>query len=259
MSELSDIRTAVQSNWPTNYHSTFLTDTKTDEYINTTQRWVCRGTLILPNIVPIMNYNFSWMKTEVTASTVDSQRRYALPDGSSTPLKFKSEISCELKDSDSNRIPLTRKLKNDIENDPRFYDTTDTGTPDTYCIDDFDIWLYPLPDHSQNSSTAWTINLEYYGYLADLSGDTDTNTLTNDYPLILEYGATEMGFRYGQDFEQADYWKNLKQELFLEMVRADQQLELTGLEEGLVPRAGCGTGEADPGTSGYYYNDTHYS
>jgi hypothetical protein len=259
MSQLSEIRTAVQANWPSSYHSTFLTDTKTDEYINTAQRWICRGTLIIPQVVNIMNYNFSWMKTEVTASTVDSQRRYALPDGTSTPLKFKSEISCELKNSESERVQLTRKFKQDIENDPRFVDTTDTGKPDTYCVNDFDLWLYPLPDHSENSGSAWTINLEYYGYLADLSGDSATNTITNDYPLILEYGATELGFEYGQDYEQADRFKKKKQEMFLEMVKADQQLELTGIEMGMIPRSGCGMGESEPGVSNYYYNDTPYS
>ncbi|NVM22103.1 MAG: hypothetical protein HWN68_10035 [Desulfobacterales bacterium] len=257
MSQLSEIRTAVQANWPDNYHDTFLTDTKTDEYINAAQRWICRGTLIIP-AVKILNYNFSWMKTEVTASTVDSQRRYALPDGTSTPLKFKSEISCELVDVNSKRRCLTRKFKQDIENDPTYNDTTDTGKPAVYCVDDFDLWLYPLPNHAENAGSAWTINLEYYGYLADLSGDIDTNTLTNDNPLILEYGATELGFRYGQDKEQADYFKSLKIEIFLEMVKADQQLEYSGIEVGMQPRAGSGLGEAEPGTANYYTNDTPY-
>lgn len=259
MSTLSQIREAVQGNWPSGYHSSFLDDDKTDEYINTTQRWVCRGTLIIPQATNIFNYNFSWMKRECTASTVDGQQRYALPDGSGTIWDFKSEISCELIDVNGKIKYLTRKFKQDIENDPRFNDTTETSVPDSYCIDQDSIWLYPIPDHSRNSDTAWTINLEYYGYILSLSGDTDTNVLTNEYPLILEYGATELGYTYGQDFEQAEYWKKKKQEMFLEMVKADQQLEYSGIEEGLQPRAGCGLGEANPGTSYYYYNDTPYS
>ena len=259
MSSLNEIRTVVQANWPTNYHSTVLTDAKTDEYINTVQRWICRGTLIVPSVVNILNYNFSWLKAEVTASTVDSQRRYALPDGTGTPLKFKSEISCELVDANDKRRELTRRFKRDIENDPTYNDTTDTGRPKDYSIDDFDIWLYPMPDHSLNSAAAWTINLEYYGYLANMSNDSDDNTLAKDYPLVLEYGATELGFRYGQDKEQADYYKALKIELFLEMVKADQMLEYAGIEVGLQPRAGSGLGECDPGVSGNYYNDTSYS
>ena len=258
MSNLGEIRDAVQGNWPADYHSDYLTDDKTDEYINTSQRWVCRGTLIIPQIINVLNYNFSWMKRECTASTVDSQQRYALPDGTGSIWDFKSEISCDLIDADDKRVPLTRKFKQDIENDPRFNDTTDEGTPDTYCIDHDAIWLYPIPDHTKNSGSAWTFNLEYYGYILDLSGDTDTNVLTNEYPLILEYGGTELGFRYGQDFEQAEYWKKLKQEMFLEMVKADHQLEFSNIEEGFQPRAGCGLGEGFPGYSGYYTNPTHY-
>jgi hypothetical protein len=258
MSTLSEIRDNVQNNWPDDYHSTYLDDDKTDEYINDTQRWICRGTLIVPNIAPIMNYNFSWMKREVYADTVDSQQRYALPDGTGTIWDFKAEISCDLIDASNNRVPLTKRIKYDIENDPRFNDTDETGTPDTYCIDHDAIWLYPIPDHSRNESSAWTFNLEYYGYILDLSGDSDTNTLTNEYPKILEYGATELGYEHGQDFEQAGYWAMKKQKMFLEMIRADQQHILSGLEEGLVPRAGCGMGEDSPGQSGYYYNDTHY-
>jgi hypothetical protein len=209
--------------------------------------------------VNILNYNFSWMKRECTADTVDSQRRYALPDGTGTIWDFKSEISCELVDSNSKRRPLTRKFKEDIENDPTYNDTTDTGRPNTYCIDQDSLWLYPLPNHAENSGSAWTVNLEYYGYLIDLSGDTDTNTITDDYPLLLEYGATELGYRYGQDVEQAEYYKGLKNEIFLEMIKADQQLELSGIEVGMQPRAGCGLGEANPGTANYYTNKTHYS
>lgn len=260
MSQLSEIRTAVQANWPDNYHSSFLTDIKTDEYINTTQRWVCRGTLIIPQILPILNYSFSWMKAEVTGSTVQAQRRYGLPDGSLTLLKFKAEISLELIDQGSMRKPLTRRYKQDIENISTYRDTLDKGTPRDYSIQDFDIWLYPLPDHARNASTAWTMNLEYYGYLADLSGNTDSNTLSADYPLILEYGATELGFLYGQDDNKAARYKALKQELMLEMIKADQVLDLS-TETGLEPVAGAGLGEGAPGDArnrGYYYNDTPY-
>lgn len=256
MSTLSQIRSAVQANWPSNYHSSYITDTKIDAYINAVQRWACRGTIITPDY-KIINYNFSWMKVESYASTVDSQQRYALPDGDDTA-KFKSEISCELTDTNNYRVRLQRRHKRDIENDTDYIKTTKEGTPKCYAIDDNDLWLYPIPDHSLNSNTAWTFNLEYYGYLADLSGDSDTNTITNDYPELLEYGATEMGYRYGRDTEEAQYWKNLKDLIFIEMIQADQQLELTGIEEGLQPLQGFGIADGEPGNTYYYNNDTPY-
>jgi hypothetical protein len=257
MTTLSEIRDTVQSNWPSGYFSTYLTDDKVDEYINKVQKWVCRGTIIIPDY-RMLNYNFSWLKTEVQSSTINLQRRYALPAGGTDPLRFKSELSCELITSKSQRIPLQRRLKNDIENDSGYLDTTDSGTPKCYAIDDFDLWLYPLPNHSNNSNAAWTINLEYYGYLKDLSGDTDENILTNNYEEILEFGATEMGYRYGKDFEQAEYWKNLKEKLYVEIILEDQQLEYTGLEDGIQPLEGNNLGEGEAGLGSYYDNGTSY-
>lgn len=257
MSQLSEIRTNVQSYWPDNYHSSFLGDTKTDEYINSIKNWVCKGTIITPDY-KMVNYNFSWMKIEVEASTVDEQRRYTLPSASDAR-KFKQEISCELVNSDDSRIPLTRRLKRDIENDPTYKDTTGLGVPKEYCIDQNELWLYPLPDHSCNSGSAWTINLEYYGYLADLTGDTDTNKITDDFPLVLEYGAAEMGFRYGQDYDQAEYYKKLKIEQFIIMLRVDQQEVLANIERGMEPVQGSSLSDGGPGYGNYYNNDTPYS
>lgn len=258
MSQLSDIRTAVQNNWPSNYHTTFLTSSKVDSYINSVVKWVCKGTLITPDF-KIINHSFKWQKRETTASTVDSQQRYLLPAASSTIWRYKEEISCELINNDNYRVPLRRRLKREIERDTQFNKTTDTGTPTDYCVDHGYIWLYPLPDHSLNSSTAWTINLEYYGYAPTLSNDTDTNELTNFHDELLEYGATELGFRYGQDYEQADYYKKLKIEAFIDILREDQASVLSNLESGIQPVAGSNLSEGGPGYSDVYYNDTPYS
>lgn len=258
MSTLSQIRTNVQAAWPTNYHSTFLTDTKTDEYINNVVRWICKGTLIIPGY-RIINHSFKWQKREVEVDTVDAQQRYTLPEASSSIWRYKEDIHCELVNSDSYRVPLKRMLKRDIEIDSAFRDTAVSGTPSIYVVDHGYIWFYPIPDHDQNSGSAWTINFEYYGYPPDLSGDSDTNELTNYYPEILEYGATELGFRYGQDYEQANYWKGLKDNMFIEMLREDQKSVLSNIDTGLQPMGGSNLGERKPGSSGEYYNETPYS
>jgi len=258
MSQLSDIRTVVQANWPANYHSTFLTNSKTDSFINQIVRWVCKGSLITPD-AKFINHSFRWMKRETTASTVDSQQRYLLPAASSTIWRYKEEISCELIDADNERIPLTRRLKREIEMDTRYSLSTETGIPKEYSIDHGYIWLYPIPDHSLNSSTAWTINFEYYGYPPALSADSDTNQITNFYPEVLEYGATELGFRYGQDYEQAQYYEQEKIKEFLAMLREDQKSVLANLESGLRPVSGSNLAEGSPGFSNVYYNKTPYS
>ena len=267
MSTLSEIRTAVQGNWPNNYFASFLDDTKTDEYINAVQRWVCRGTILTPDF-KMVNHSFSWMKQEATRDTSDGTQTYSIPTAgdsdwtevnSETVRKYKKEVSLELINADGYRVPLTRRHKKDIERDMGHREEADSGTPRDYCIDQDLIWLYPVPDHSLNSASAWEMNLEFYGYMADLSGDSATNEITNTFPDVLEYGATEMGFRYGQDYEQAEYYNKKKQELFIEMLRLDQAEVLSNIERGMEPITGSNLGEGDPGYSGYYTNDTPYS
>lgn len=257
MPTLTQLRTRIQSNWPSGYHSSDLDGGKINQFVNDTQRWICRGILILPT-GRVISHNFSWMKQEATRNTVDEQRKYSLPVAgdsnwteveSGTVRKFKSEVSCELIKSNSYRSPLIRRHKQNIENDPYFNNTAGYGIPEVYCIDQEYIWLYKLPKHSLNSGTAFVMNLEFYGYLADLSADDDTNILTNQYPEVLEYGATELGFRFGHNPEQAEYWAGKKLEAFLHMLEADNVLELTNIEEGMQPAAGqsLGGGQASTG------------
>lgn len=245
MAQLQEIRTNVQANWPSGYHSSHLTDSKTDALINETQRWICRGVLVLPDRK--IQHNFSWLKQEVERSTVDRQRCYSLPtagDSNWTEInsgvvrRFKSEITLELVTHDNYRIPLTKTHKEAIENTRDFVRITGYGIPECYCIDEDYIWLYKLPEHDFNNGQAWTMNFEFYGFLADLVENNDTNWITNYYPEILERGATALGFHYGLDTDQFLYWENLKNELFLEMVSEDQDKELRNIEEGMRPASG---------------------
>ena len=240
MPDLSAIRTRVQANWPTNYHSTELTDAKTDQFINDDLRKVCRL------------YNFTFMKQEVTQNTTDGQQKYALPTASDsnwsevesgTVRKFKAEISCELINEDSYRKPLTKVFKDTMENKTDFVDTAAAGTPTYYVMSQGYLWLYKKPDHSVNNNTAFVINLEFYGYLADMSADSDTNAVTDDYSEVLEYGATAAGFRFGMDVDLAEYWEGKFNEVLAEMMREDQIREYGILEEGMIPLEGQSLGD----------------
>lgn len=241
---LSDIRSDVQANWPTNYHSSDLDDDKTDEYINLAQRWVCR------------KHNFTWMEIEVTRSTVDSQRQYGLPTAgdtdwtdvnSGTVRKFKAEIEngCDLVDANDYRKILTKLFKSQIKARKEFKNTTDAGTPTTYCIEEEYIELWKLPDHSANSDTAWTIYLAYYGYLADLSDSNTTNAITADYPEVLEYYATALGYKFGEDPDMEEYWLGKARQVLADMIAEDVQRKLSTIEEGMRPEAGQSLGGDD--------------
>ena len=242
MSTLAEIRMKIESNWPDGFcdnRPVPITDTKKDSWINESQRWVCRGALFLPTGEKL-KHNFSFLETENQGSTVDLQRRYALPteDAANNIRKFKVEISCELINYNDYRVPLTRLFKKDIEDRPKFVNTQDAGTPSHYCIQENDLCLFKLPDHSYNNDTAWTINLEYYGYLITLSDDDDNNILTNDWPEVLEWYATALGFRFGFDGQKAEYYESKAKEMLLAMIQEDQAKALTGIEEGMKPAQG---------------------
>ena len=241
--ELSELRTIIQANWPSGFHSDDLTDAKVNTLINNAQRWVCRGSIIAGDLV--LNHNFSFLKQEVTRSTADQTQTYSLPTAGDTDWvtvpsggtvrKFKSDDTCELINSEDYRIPLIKQIKRNMEEKQEFLNTVGYGIPTYYVIDGGYVGLYRIPDHSYNSDTAYTINLEFYGYLADLSADADTNALTADFPDVLEYHATAAGFRFGFDVEHAEYYERKAKERLIEMITADQDEMFSGLEEGMSP------------------------
>jgi hypothetical protein len=241
---LADIRTDIQANWPDSYHSSDLTDDKTDEFINLAQRWVCR------------QHNFTFMEMEVTRSTVDSQRQYSVPIAgdtdwtdvnSGTVRRFKTEIEngCELVDASDYRKPLTKLFKSQVKERKEFKNTADAGTPSVYCIEQEYIELWKLPDHSANSDTAWTIYFAFYGYLADLASGNTSNAITTQYPEVLEYYATALGYRFGEDPDMESYWLGKAAQVLAEMIAEDTQRKLSTIEEGMRPGIGQSLGGDD--------------
>ena len=158
-------------------------------------------------------FNFAFMEAEANTTLVVSQRNYGLPDAAGSDLRFKTEISMEIIDSNSERIRLKRLFKPDAEWKDRYQDTTETGTPERYSLQKGQIYLYPTPDE------ALTMNLEYYGFLDDLSLDADTNDLVDDYPETLEAMATSFGFRYSFEEERANFWETKANALVQEMIK----------------------------------------
>ena len=234
MSTLTEIRTNVQNNLPSGYHSDVLTSAKIDEFINEAMREVCR------------RHNFWWMKRELTQNTTDKQQRYDLPDGTTTDAngiavwEWKVGINVDIVDHDSHQIPLTRRYKNDIEQDPAYSDTSDDGIPDCYCEDQDDLWLFPKPDHSDNNGVAFQINAEYWGYPLILSATNTHNTLSDRWGTALEYWATARCYRHGQDLDMAEYYEGKFEKQAAIMVDENVDREDAGIEEGLTPAAGAG-------------------
>lgn len=219
---LSAIRTRVANN----INRTDIPDVAgglIDQWINDAQRRICRS------------YNFVFMESEVNTTLVVAQQAYSIPDGSGTDLRYKTDISLELIDSDNSRIGLKRIFKQDAEYRQEFKDTTETGTPRNYAIQKGQIYLFPKPDK------AITMNLEYYGFLDDLSADTDTNDLISLHPEAVEVIATSLGFRYVFEEERANYWENKGINLISEMVKEDCEKQYGSIEDGMSPEDGAGT------------------
>jgi hypothetical protein len=220
---LSDIRTRIANNVNRND----IPDSAgglIDRWINDSQRQICRS------------YNFSFMETETTTTTVEDQTSYSLPDGTGTTLRFKSEISLELIEPVSlDRKPLKKTTKQDAE---RVFRTNKSGRPKQYAIQQKAIFFYPTP--TSNSSNNWTVNIEYYGYLADLSADTDTNDLVDDFPEVLEYLGTAMALRYVMEEERAEFWESKFKQYLSGMVQESDNDRYGTQELGARPEPGAG-------------------
>lgn len=246
MASLTDILANIADNLPSGYHSATLTTAKLTALINERMRSVCS------------KYNFWWMVKECTQSTVDQQQRYDLPDGTDSDVngevvwEYKQDINVDLIDYQNHRIPLTRAIKGDIENDARFSDTVDKGIPSVYCENQDDIWLFPKPYHAHNSATAFTINIEYYGYPPSLSSTNTSNTFSQRYPKALEYGVTADAYRIGQDLDMSEYYETKFNDEIAEMVSADLEREFGGIEQGLTPVTGSSVTNRIQTVGGYF-------
>jgi len=239
---LSAIVTQAQSNFPSGFHSAELTTTVLTRYANDVQGQIC------------LAHNFAFMKQEVTRSTDDETQKYSLPTAGDsnwtdvlegTVLRFKRDISLELINSQSYRVPLTKLHKQILEDKKVLAKETGNGIPQYYDVDQNRIWLYKIPKHSYNSGEAWTMNFEFYGYLADLASG-GNNVITNKYQLVLEFGITAKGYAWAKDWESYEKWVQLARDVFAAMVNEDLELQLSGQEEGFFPDPANSVGGGDP-------------
>jgi len=238
--QFSEIQTIVNDNLEASDFTNW-TVAMTKRWINRAVRWACEGQVIGAGRL-LISHDFSFLKNEVQAATIDEQRKYDLPDGSiSTVWEFRKDRNVELIDVSNYRRPLTKLHKTDIEDDPDFAYLLDKGIPSHFCIEQSKLWLFPLPDHSFNEDTAWTINMEYYGYLSELSADADTNIFTLKFPDLLEWKATALGMEWSKD-EQVAYFDNKAGEKLMRMITNDQAIDLGGIERGMVPSDGAQLG-----------------
>jgi hypothetical protein len=135
------------------------------DYINERQKQICRS------------FDFSFLfQTFPAITTVDGTASYALPTG------FKDDAHVYWVDSDGQNQHL---LMVDRPTAWEKYGTTatDKGEPAAWSMEATTLTIWPTPD------AAYTIKVDGFGYLTDLSADADHNVLTDEWPELLIAGA----------------------------------------------------------------------
>ncbi|MFC1794370.1 hypothetical protein ACFL3Q_12375 [Planctomycetota bacterium] len=114
------------------------------------------------------------------------------------------------------------KLMEDQEYRDFYTDLTGTNyqaRPKHYLLRESDILFRPIADAS------YIVHLGYFKQLADLVSGGATNELLLSYPDILEAGATYRGFQYMQQYQDAQYWKGIRDEYLSKLRMANAERE----------------------------------
>lgn len=182
-------------------------------HINERQKRVCRS------------FNFSFLqKTFPTISTVDGTGSYSLPTG------FKDDLHVYYVDSDGQKYELDQI---DLVTAWEKYGTTSTdkGEPEAWSLEATTFSIWPIPD------AVYTIGIEGFGYLADLSLDADHNELTDNWPELLISGAVADCYLDVGMLEESSFWEGKFQTLLRDLRSVDVERQLPGVMI-LEPRTG---------------------
>lgn len=179
-------------------------------FVNNTQRTVCN------------RINFWFMRANTTLAFAQSDLTKALPTD------FKDEDIVSILESNGRTTELEMI---DYEDYRKNYDDTTQAKPRYYMLDGAgNILIRPVPN------TAYTVVLDYWKYLADLVAGGSSNKLLNEYPEVIETGATARAFRMlGQD-QTAEIWEGRFERHISDLKYANVERELAN-ELVIKPRA----------------------
>lgn len=143
----------------------------------------------------ILNWRDHWFQqAEAVVSVVDGTQTYDLP----TDHKGNLHISVQRSDL---WVPLKGPI--DYVEARRVFTPLSTGEPQAWSYfeaSQFKIW-------PGDSDASYTLKLDYMRNIVDLSEDTDTNTITVQYPQLLIALMTMYGFKYMQEHADAREWE----------------------------------------------------
>lgn len=112
----------------------------------------------------------------------------------------------------------------------KYYNKT-SGEPERYTVNgsDMTITIFPIPNDEYN------MILLYYKYLPELTERNSNNFLTENWPAMIEAGATKMGFEYLRRFNDANYWGTIFVNFIKELNVVDNSIRIPN-ELKIIPR-----------------------
>ena len=129
------------------------------------------------------------MENKYTASTVASQRNYALPTG-----------YLQMRNFQINTSPVTPVQYVSPEIYDRLYGSTSTGTPQFYTILAGEVQLGPIP------GSVMTMEMLFYKKISALSAANPTEAMLTDNPDIYLYGALMEAEPFVMNDERVPLW-----------------------------------------------------
>jgi hypothetical protein len=139
-------------------------------------------------------YNFWFMETSETKTTVAVTRTIALPSN------YKDDMPDGIVYRDSSTNACTPL---DVINEAearRRWATDDTGEPEAIIIKETTAEIWPLPDD------AYYIDFECYCHVTPFSDSVTNNFISNNYPNLYIFAGTAEGFRFLEEPEKANEW-----------------------------------------------------
>ena len=188
---------------------------KVPGWINEAQRDACR------------RHNFRAMEEELLPVTADQQRvLVAKPDdwkeARSLPYMYRQDGSTKELDWAPSESDMIRTYAIQL---PDEGNTTpaDEGEPRYILEYPTELHVFPLPDDESDwDDDDYRIVIPYWKYLADLSGDNDTNWFTDNHAYYLIWKAVSIGFAYNRDEERAEYYEGKAEPFFKRLKRQDK-------------------------------------
>lgn len=183
-------------------------------------------------------HNFRCMENELLPITVDRQRELttidrAAVDGSGwkenrgKPYLFHQTGATTEIDWASSESDMIRSFAIQLPDEGNTA-APDEGRPIYLLENESNIEVFPLPDNESDwDNGLWRVVVPYWCFLADLTGDNDTNWFTTNAHYYCIWKATSLAFAANRDEERAEYYSRKAEAKFQIARRQDKMSRLS--------------------------------